>query len=140
ASNDGKAFALLGTVPSQNRAAGAGYTFRAGAVLGTRYFRLRMVDADGTATYSPVLTLTATCEVAPLLLVPNPVRDYVLVSGLPAGRCQLLVYNATGQRVVHTTAEGSARLILSSLPAGVYLLKVIAEDGTPASTTRLVKE
>ena len=140
ASADGKKFAQLGTVPSQNRAAGASYTYRAGLVAGTRYFRLRLVDADGTAAYSPVVALVDTCEVAPLLLVPNPVRDYALVSGLPAGRCQLLLYNTAGQRVLKMTAVGSARLILSGLPAGVYLLKVLAEDGTPSSTTRLVKE
>jgi acetyl esterase/lipase len=140
ASGNGKTFVPLGTVPSQNRAAGASYTYRAGAVLGTRYYRLRMVDADGTAAYSPVATLRATCEVEPLQLVPNPVRDYALVSGLPAGLCQLLLYNATGQRVLQLTAEGSARLVLSNLPAGVYLLKVLAPDGTPRSTTRVVKE
>ena len=140
ASADGKTFAALGIVPSQNRLAGASYTYRAGTLAGTRYFRLRMVDIDGTAAYSPVVTLTALCELEPLQLVPNPVRDYALVSGLPAGRCQLLLYNATGQRVLHTTAEGSARLILSSLPAGVYLLQVLAQDGTHSSTTRLVKE
>ncbi len=140
ASGDGKKFAPLGTVPSENRAAGAAYVYRAGAVLGTRYYRLRMVDADGTAAYSPVVTLRATCEVEPLQLVPNPVRDYALVSGLPAGLCQLLLYNATGQRVLRLTAEGSARLVLSNLPPGVYLLKVVAPDGTPRSTTRVVKE
>jgi hypothetical protein len=140
ASANGKTFAPLGTVPSENRAAGASYTYRAGSVLGTRYYRLRMVDADGTAAYSPVVTLRATCEVEPLQLVPNPVRDYALVSGLPAGQCQLLLYNATGQRVLKLTAEGSARLVLSNLPAGVYLLKVLAPDGTPRSTTRVVKE
>jgi acetyl esterase/lipase len=140
ASADGHLFAPLGTVPSQNRAGGASYTYRAGLVAGTRYFRLRMVDVDGSAAYSPVVTLVGTCEVAPLLLVPNPVRDYALVSGLPAGRSQLLLYSATGQRVLKMTAQGSARLILSELPAGIYLLKVLAEDGTHSSTTRLVKE
>jgi acetyl esterase/lipase len=140
ASADGKTFAKLGTVPSQNRPAGATYTYQAGTLAGTRYFRLRMVDLDGTAAYSPVVTLTATCELEPLLLVPNPVRDYVLVSGLPAGRCQLLLYNMAGQRVYRAVAEGSARLVLSGLPAGVYLLKVLTENGTHASTTRLVKE
>ncbi|RZL02255.1 MAG: hypothetical protein EOO62_22885, partial [Hymenobacter sp.] len=85
------------------------YTYRAGTLAGIRYFRLRLVDTDGTATYSPVVTLTAICEVAPLLLVPNPVRDYAPVSGLPAGRCQLLLYSATGQRVLKMTAQGSAR-------------------------------
>ena len=140
ASGNGKTFATLGTVPSQNRPAGASYTYRAGPLAGTRYYRLRMVEVHGTAAYSPVVTLTGTCELEPLQLVPNPVRDYALVSGLPAGRCQLLLYNATGQRVYRTTAEGSARLILSGLPAGVYLLKVLAEDGGHSSTTRLVKE
>jgi acetyl esterase/lipase len=140
ASGNGKTFVPLGTLPSENRAAGASYTYQAGSVLGTRYYRLRMVDADGTAAYSPVVTLRATCEVEPLQLVPNPVRDYALVSGLPAGRCQLLLYSATGQRVLKLTAEGSARLVLSNLPAGIYLLKVLAPDGTPSSTTRVVKE
>jgi acetyl esterase/lipase len=140
ASVDGKTWVALGTVPSKNRPAGASYTYRAGPLAGTRYFLLRMVDIDGTAAYSPVVTLTAQCEVEPLQLVPNPVRDYALVSGLPAGRCQLFLYNATGQRVWQATAEGSARLILSSLPAGVYLLKVIAPDGRHSSTTRVVKE
>ncbi|RZK52293.1 MAG: T9SS type A sorting domain-containing protein, partial [Hymenobacter sp.] len=140
ASADGKTFARLGTVPSRNQPAGASYTYRAGALVGTRYFRLRMVDVDDTATYSPVVALAATCELEPLLLVPNPVHDYALVSGLPAGRCQLLLYNATGQRVVQLTAEGSARLLLGGLPAGVYLLKVMTADGTHSSTTRLVKE
>ncbi|RZK44694.1 MAG: T9SS type A sorting domain-containing protein [Hymenobacter sp.] len=127
-------------MPSQNQAAGASYTYRAGTLAGTRYYRLRLVDSGGAAAYSPVVTLTGTCELEPLQLVPNPVRDYALVSGLPAGRCQLLLYSATGQRVLHTIAEGSARLVLSGLPAGIYLLKVMAEDGTHASTTRLVKE
>lgn len=140
ASGNGKTFAPLGTVPSENRAAGAAYTYRAGPALGTRYYRLRMVDADGTAAYSPVVALRATCEVEPLQLVPNPVRDYALVSGLPAGLCQLLLYNATGQRVLSMRAEGSARLVLSGLSPGVYLLKVVAPDGTPSSTTRVVKE
>ncbi|RZK23598.1 MAG: T9SS type A sorting domain-containing protein [Hymenobacter sp.] len=140
ASADGHQFAPLGTVPSQNRAAGASYTYRAGLVAGTRYFRLRMLDSDGSAAYSPVVALVGTCEIAPLLLVPNPVRDYALVSGLPAGRSQLLLYNGTGQRVLKVAAQGSARLILSGLPAGTYLLKVVAEDGTHTSTTRLVKE
>jgi acetyl esterase/lipase len=140
ASGNGKTFVPIGTVPSENRAAGASYTYRAGSVLGTRYYRLRMVDADGTAAYSPVVTLRATCEVEPLQLVPNPVRDYALVSGLPAGQCQLLLYNATGQRVLKLTAEGSARLVLSNLPPGVYLLKVLAPNGMPSSTTRVVKE
>ncbi len=140
ASANGKTWVVLGTVPSQTQAAGARYTYRAGALAGTRYYRLRLAGAGGPAAYSPVVALTAMCELAPLQLVPNPVRDYALVSGLPPGRSQLLLYNASGQRVWQTTAEGSARLILSGLPAGLYLLKVVAADGALSSTTRVVKE
>ncbi len=140
ASGNGKTWAVLGTVPGQSPAAGGRYTYRAGALVGTRYYRLRLVGPGGPAAYSPVVALTAMCELEPLQLVPNPVRDYALVSGLPPGRSQLLLYNPSGQRVWQTTAEGSARLILSGLPAGLYLLKVVAADGTLSSTTRVVKE
>jgi acetyl esterase/lipase len=140
ASADGQHFATLGTVPSQNRLTGASYTFRTPALAAVvQYFRLRLRDADGTTTYSPALTLVAACAASPLALAPNPAHDHVLVSGLPPGPAQLLLYNALGQRVMQVAATGSANLPLASLPPGVYLLKVLDASGG-ASSIRLVKE
>jgi acetyl esterase/lipase len=141
ASADGRQFATLGSVPSQNRPTGASYTFRTPALAaGVQYVRLRLRDADGTAAYSPVLTLVASCAATQLALAPNPARDHVLISGLPAGPVQLLLYNALGQRVRELAAAGGAPLSLAGLPPGVYLLKVFDASGAASSSARLVKE
>lgn len=140
ASTDGQAYAPLGTVPSQNRPAGAAYTYAAGPLAGSRYFRLKMVDQDGSFAYSPVVTLAAACAPSPLRLAPNPAREQVLVSGLPAGATRLLLYNATGQCVVQVPATAAASLSLAGLPPGIYLVQAVSESGTVRRTTRLVKE
>lgn len=138
-SSDGQAFAALGTVPSRNRAAGASYSFRVGRLAEVRYFRLRMLDTDGTAAFGPVVTL-AGCGAGPLLVAPTPTRDLATVSGLPAGRCLGLLYSATGQVVAQASGTTTLSLRLGSLPAGIYLLKVQSESGAAVGTAKVVKE
>jgi hypothetical protein len=128
-------------VPAQSRLTGASYTYRTPALAaGLQYARLRLLDNVGTAAYSPVLTLVATCTAAPLTLVPNPARDLVRVSGLPVGAAQLLLYNALGQCVRQAVATGSTALPLAGLPPGIYLLKVFSGSGVASGSARLVKE
>ncbi|MFD1872049.1 T9SS type A sorting domain-containing protein [Hymenobacter bucti] len=138
-SADGQAFAPLGTVPSRNRAAGASYSFRVGRLAELHYFRLRMLDTDGTAAYSPVVTL-AGCGAGPLLVAPTPTRDLATVSGLPAGRCLGVLYSATGQIVAQASGTTTISLRLGSLPPGIYLLKVQSEGGAAVGTAKVVKE
>lgn len=139
-SADGQMFQLLGTVPSKNRLAGAAYSFRVGQLAGAQYFRLRLLDTDGSATYSPVVALAAACAGASLVVAPNPTRDQVAVSGLPAGRNMLLLYAATGQRVAQASGEGSVTISLHSLPPGVYLLQAVSENGVALGQAKVVKE
>jgi acetyl esterase/lipase len=138
-SADGQAYAPLSTVPSRNRAAGATYSFRVGRLAELHYFRLRMLDIGGAAAYSPVVTL-AGCAPGPLLVAPTPTRDLATVSGLPAGRCQGLLYSATGQMVAQASGTATISLRLGSLPAGIYLLKVQGESGATVGTAKVVKE
>jgi hypothetical protein len=139
-SGDGQDFTTLGTVPSKNRLTGATYTYRAGSLPEARYFRLKLLDVAGAATYSPVVVVDAACTASQLLIAPNPARDQATVRGLPPGRSQALLYNATGQCVASASGEGSIALPLSELPAGVYLLKAVSETGTQAGSAKLVKE
>lgn len=140
ASADGRQFAAVGTVPSQNRPAGAAYSFQTAPLVGSQYFRLKMLDEDGTAAYSPVVTLTAACLAAPLVLAPNPARNQVQVSNLPAGVSQLWLYNSLGQCVLQVSADGVATFAITSLPPGVYLLKAVSTTGVTIGSARLVKE
>ena len=138
-SADGQAYERLSTVPSRNRAAGATYSFRVGRRVDLGYFRLRMLDIDGTAAYSPVVAL-ASCAAAPLLVAPTPTRDLATVSGLPAGRCVGVLYSATGQVVAQASGTATISLRLSSLAPGIYLLKVQSEGGATVGTAKVVKE
>lgn len=139
-SADGQAFTTLGTVPSKNRLTGANYTFRAGALPEARYFRLKLLAVGGASTYSPVVVVDAACTASKLLIAPNPARDQATVRGLPPGRSQALLYNATGQCVARASGEGSIALPLDDLPVGVYLLKAVSEGGNQAGSAKLVKE
>jgi hypothetical protein len=139
-SGDGQDFTTLGTVPSKNRLTGATYTYRAGSLPEARYFRLKLLDVAGAATYSSVVVVDAACTASQLLIAPNPARDQATVRGLPPGRSQALLYNATGQCVASASGEGSIALPLSELPAGVYLLKAVSEAGIQAGSAKLVKE
>ncbi len=72
-------------------------------------------------------------------LRPNPAGGHLLVDAGDAGIRRLEVYNLTGAPVASCSGEGTLfRLDLSSLPAGVYLLRVTTTRGV--SVRRFVKK
>ena len=128
-SADGRTFARVGTVAAAgSSSAPRSYGFvdaprPAGAAL--RYYRLRLVDADGTFGYSPVRTVALAGQPASgLTLVPNPARA-TTVAGAAAG-APVEVFDAVGRRVLTATADtaGSAALVLpAGLPTGMYVVR-----------------
>jgi hypothetical protein len=104
------------------------------APAGQVYYRLRQVDTDNTATYSPTVTLAA---FAPkLALYPNPAHDQLTVA-LAAGQA-VQVFDLAGYLVQTTTLPASGQLNVSTLPAGTYLLRVVLPE--QAIALRFTKE
>jgi hypothetical protein len=125
---DGRSFERIGEVAAQgNTTSPTGYTFRDSQTPKSPtlvYYRLRQVDADGTATFSPVRAVPVG-GAGPLTLYPNPARSAVTVAGLAAGT-EVEVLDALGRAVAHATAEadGTARLSLpDGLATGVYVVR-----------------
>jgi hypothetical protein len=88
------------------------------------YYRLRQVDLDGTANYSPVRSVLVGGKEL-LTLYPNPARSAVAVGGVSAG-AMVEVFDALGRVVAQATADasGTAQLALpSGLAAGVYVVR-----------------
>ena len=129
ASADGREFQRLGWVPGQGSSSIThAYQFDDGTLATSTspqvYYRLRQLDADGTATFSPVRTVAMSAgRAVRLQLWPNPARGTVSVAGgAPGAVVQLL--DLTGRVLVRAVlpAAGPLQLALPAAP-GVYVVR-----------------
>ena len=152
ASADGTAFGRIGTVAGQGSSSMAhAYRFVDAHLAGYGspqvYYRLRQVDQDGTATYSPVRVVAVGAssaaavgfQVYPTLLAAGEPLRYELTGALAgqAAGAELTVYTTTGQLVsTQRLAAGTTGLVaLPPLPAGWYLVRLRPANG-PAYSAR----
>lgn len=94
-----------------------------------RTFRLRLVDLDGTTTFSDAITLhRASPEDLALSVYPNPATERLTFRTGNLGAYR--IYTANGQRVAAGPVRaGTNELIVGQLPAGHYRLVVIEQSG-----------
>jgi len=125
-SADGIAWVALGSVATGS-STGRAYAYLDGAApVGLSYYRLRQVDLDGTAAYSPVRTVTLAGAAVGLSLYPNPAYGgaATLLGAQPGAAVTVL--DALGRLVASATADaaGTAALALpAGLPTGVYVVR-----------------
>lgn len=134
---DGKRFALAGTVKSANRSTGSSYAFTYPDMNeGTHQFRLKIVDINGSFTYSNVISLHSDCSSSAVSVWPNPAGAVVNVNGLQ-GNSQVQLLNIEGQllKEVHT-ASASVGIDMANFASGVYVIRV--KDGNGKITNVLV--
>jgi len=88
------------------------------------YYRLRQVDQDGTAAYSPVRPVALTGAAAGLSLYPNPAPGgaATLLGASPEAPVQ--VFDALGRPVAAATADAAGTAALPGLAPGVYVVRV----------------
>jgi len=142
---DGTTYTQLGRVTGQgSQTTATAYTFVDQQGLGTQpagliYYRLRQVDLDGTAVYSPVrpVRLGAADAAAQASLYPNPAQASTTLdlSALPAAaNYQVQVLDATGRQVQRLLVAGGQAQALDLSPLAPGLLTVLVTgaqaDGT----------
>jgi hypothetical protein len=96
------------------------------APLGPLYYRLRMVDQDGTYAFSKMVSLNYDSSLR-FTAYPNPSRDKftLKIDGAPSNTIEILITSADGRRVTKNQVnltQGRAIIDTADLPAGVYLL------------------
>ncbi|MBD2768469.1 CehA/McbA family metallohydrolase [Hymenobacter sp. BT664] len=117
-------------------------------LTGLTYYRLRQVDTDGTATYSPVVTLAPTArEAAQANVYPNPVAGRagrLALRGLSDQQVMVTVRDMVGrlvttQQVQPATYTADVPLLLpNTATTGIYVVTITT--GTQVWTTRWTVE
>jgi len=106
------------------------------AEAGENYYRLRMVDTDGSFAYSPLVVARLEDKIGQLRVFPNPASNRVSLELPPLADGQLRLLNNRGQAVY--TGPPADELDLSPYPAGLYLIEVL--NGEERFVQRLLKQ
>lgn len=137
-SNNGTTFTKAGTVRAKNAGTGASYTFTYAQGSGVVYYRLKMIDLDGSFKYSSIIKINVHCEKT-VILYPNPTTDAVHITGLSGGET-IQVYNAAGQLILTAKASGINETInIGRYASGVYEV-IIIRDAERVSATKIIKK
>lgn len=115
------------------------YTFRDGAVEGAKkyFYRLKMVDVDGSIRYSGILSIHTKGALL-LNISPNPATTTINVSGL-AKEGVIKITDLSGRTVMHKTVQSQSIVIsIAHLNAGMYLLQYF--DGSKMHSQKLMRE
>ena len=95
---------------------------------GANYYRLKLVAPDGSATYSPIVTVMVTRDTTAstaLTVYPNPASGTVVVALPQPGAAMIEVYNSAGglmQRLSTTSTVNT--LTIGGWAAGLYAVRV----------------
>lgn len=127
-------FTAIGTLPATNATTDHTYAFTDNNALAANtvaYYRLKQVNSDGRADYSNIIILQPAEGLVGVKVV-NPFRNAVqLQVNVPYGqKLQGGIYDMMGRRVaaapnqVLSAGRNTVTIPASSLPKGVYMLKV----------------
>lgn len=101
------------------------------------YYRLKMIDKDGSISYSSVVKVKLNCERQQITIFPNPASDVLNVNSL-TGTESIKIITMDGRIVMDLKAvEGNNAINISTLASGNY--NVIVTKGTVDTTFRMVK-
>jgi hypothetical protein len=93
------------------------------------YYRLKMIDFDGSFEYSNVITIKEDGKEVTIIAFPNPSETGIFtLQGKSFARTDAIVTNVLGQAI--PTVIQNNQLNLSTLPAGVYFVRIAGENNT----------
>lgn len=101
---------------------------------GSNYYRLKMLDLDGTFEYSPIVSVTTGQQIA-WNLFPNPAASEVTLS-TPHSISENAAYsitNAAGALVAQGQVPATRRIDLEGLPEGIFFIQITEEHQKPVT-------
>ncbi|MGN6421251.1 MAG: T9SS type A sorting domain-containing protein [Pseudobacter sp.] len=129
---NGADFSTTGNIQAKNASGQQQYQFIDTDVKTTTYYRLKMIDKDGTFKYSPVIIINNAATTGQLSIYPNPLVGAELnikTSTTQKEDIMFTITDATGRQWQTGTLSasainsGKARVIVRALPAGLYYVQ-----------------
>ncbi|PZF72757.1 T9SS type A sorting domain-containing protein [Taibaiella soli] len=137
-SNDGRNFASIVKLAYVKGTGDYAYTDKS-INIGASYYRLRLMDVDGSYNYSKVVSVKSDCSAQAIAVYPTVTKNAVTVE-LPSGYAgaKIEVYNGTGQLVqtIENNNEGKQNLQFNGLAQGQYILKI--SNGSDVHTFKVI--
>jgi hypothetical protein len=139
-SPDGNNFYKAGTTMAKNAVAVESsyeYNFILGAGA-SHYFRLKIIDKDGSITYSQVIVINKICSGAfSLDILPNPVTEKlnIKITVPSAGKTTITIFDATGAliyknvQMMHAGENQVQPGIMQKIIPGTYMLRAENQAG-----------
>ena len=134
-------YTAAGTIPAagysnETKTYRFSYPMQEGVVY---YFRIKMIDKDGSFTYSSIRSSSCTKGRGDIVIVPNPAKDKFTISGMENGKNSILIYAANGQLVkTQTSTLNNDKVDITYLAPGMYMVKVTSETGNTV-VSKLIK-
>ncbi len=136
-SMDGRLFFAAGSVFARNTST---YNwFDASPVQGNNYYRIKVMNVDGSFQYTPVVKVAIGKGAEGITVYPNPVKGETFnlsLNSLPRGNYAIVLSNTNGQRIYSEVFQhqgGSANrsvTLANGLAKGNYQLQVIGDQGS----------
>ncbi len=135
-SSDNKTFIKIAEQASKNpqgSTASLEYSLAHAQYTKKGYYRLKMLNKDGTYSYSIAVLSNNRCLDKETNIYPHPIKVNQLANITlknTVGRVVGELFSIEGKRIqVYALVNGTNRVSMSTVPAGTYLLKVRDEEG-----------
>ncbi len=134
-------FDYLATIAPKADATGSTYTYQDAAIRPNLYYyyRLKMVDLDGSVAYSTVVSARQKVDAA-IRVFPNPARSSLTFTS-PESIASFRLISASGRTVLSQSKLDSTQIDvpLTGLPAGIYVLQTTTKSGVTESRKVVVE-
>ena len=125
-SNDGIRFNAITNVVAKGKANNNYNTTVSDANTGIVFYRLKIVDNDGTFSFSPIIKIDRRKNAIGFSVLTNPVKEFIIINTTDRSldNTQGNIININGTVVKSfIVKQGSQTIDIKELPAGIYYLR-----------------
>ncbi len=133
-SSNGYDFSKIGFVEAQNLPHNEyKYIDKDDRLSNTLYYRLKILEGDGTFWYSDILKIDNRMRLPLVSIIENPVKDQLTLEFTKDIKNRSIhIYNAIGKLVkiehINIAKNQTLRIDISDLPSGTYLGNILYQD------------